>query len=122
METVSFRHTTTHGMVRQIPKPCQIHGGGGDQLRMPSGFRSSKMKAKQSSVGAAAVVKCAAWETGFLKDLGRELEQGGEDWKTLEKCKEEKGMVEVLECLEREAILETTMGGIPVITREEPTS
>ncbi|KAE8717818.1 transcription elongation factor s-II [Hibiscus syriacus] len=98
----SFCRTTTHGIVRQVPEPCQTHGGDGDHLRMPPGFRGLNMKAKRSRVGAVvAVAKCAAWEAGFLKELERELEEGGgEGWKRVEK----KGMVEVLECLEREAI------------------
>lgn len=57
---------------------------------------------------------CAKCGSGSVAELERELEaemnQEGEDWimemgKLREKCKERKGMVELLECLEREAIM-----------------
>ncbi|KAJ9160485.1 hypothetical protein P3X46_025883 [Hevea brasiliensis] len=57
---------------------------------------------------------CAKLETRLVKQMGRELEaemnSGGEEWmielgKLRERCKEMRGMVELLECLEREAIM-----------------
>ncbi|GMI80260.1 hypothetical protein like AT5G05220 [Hibiscus trionum] len=97
----SFCHTTPHGILK-VPKPWQAH------LPLPRGFGGLNMKGKQRSGGAAA--KCSGWDTGFLRELERE---GGEEWKRVEKCKERKGMVELLECLEREAILGDDHGRDP---------
>ncbi|KAK8671278.1 hypothetical protein V6N13_037876 [Hibiscus sabdariffa] len=118
METTSsFCHTTAHGMARvlgQVPKPCQTHC---KRERVPPGFRGLNMKGKQRCGGAVVAAKCSAWDTGFLRELERELEEGGEEWKRVErvrdKCKERKGVVELLECLEREAILGEDHGREP---------
>ncbi|KAL4386620.1 hypothetical protein GQ457_09G025150 [Hibiscus cannabinus] len=112
METTSsFCHTRAHGIARvlalgQVPKPCQTQC---KRERMARGFRGLNMKGKQRCSGAVVGAKCWAWDTGFLRELERELEEGGEEWK----CKERKRMVEVLECLEREAILGEDHGREP---------
>ncbi|KAK8661884.1 hypothetical protein V6N13_091472 [Hibiscus sabdariffa] len=116
METTSsFCQTTAHGIARvlgQVPKPCQAQC---KRERMAPGFRGLNMKGKQRCSGAVVGAKCSAWDTGFLRELERELEEGGEEWKRVDrcKCKERKGMVEVLEWLEREAILGEDHGREP---------
>ncbi|TYJ15625.1 hypothetical protein E1A91_A10G195800v1 [Gossypium mustelinum] len=123
METASFCNATTHNfitsslpirrIVKQLPKPCQTQTHNCCHSGMPLGFRGLQghglnTKPKQR-YGDAVAARCAAWDSGLLAELERELEaKEEEEWvkvgRLREKCKERKGTVELLECLEREAI------------------
>ncbi|PPE01070.1 hypothetical protein GOBAR_DD01921 [Gossypium barbadense] len=105
METASFCNATTHNfitsslpikrIVKQLPKPCQTQTHHCCHSGMPLGFRGLQghglnIKPKQR-YGDAVAARCAAWDSGLLAELERELEaKEEEEW--------------LLECLEREAI------------------
>ncbi|XWS65619.1 hypothetical protein CRYUN_Cryun05aG0129200 [Craigia yunnanensis] len=129
METYSLCHTRTQSIgsslpinkiIKQFPKSCQTHCC---QLRMPSaygGLQSHGLSLKQR-LGHVRVVGCVASDSGLLaeieRDLDAEMKPEEEEWMKVgrlgERCKERKGMVELLECLETEAIMGEDQGREP---------
>ncbi|OMO66749.1 hypothetical protein CCACVL1_20995 [Corchorus capsularis] len=120
METTSFRHSRTQSInpslpinkVRQqLPKPQ-------DFRLMPSARRSlqSHGLSLKRRFGHAAAVGCVASDSGLLAELEMKPEEE-EEWRRIGrlggKCKERKGMVELLECLETEAIMGEDQGKEP---------
>lgn len=78
---------------------------------MPLGLQGHGLNTKpKQRYGDAVAVTCEACDSALLAELERELEakEEEEEWvkvgRLRVKCKESKGMVELLECLEREAI------------------
>ncbi|XWS08388.1 hypothetical protein CRYUN_Cryun41cG0075600 [Craigia yunnanensis] len=132
METTSLCHTRTHSIgssltinkiVKQFPKSCESHRC---YLRMPSAYRGLKsfgLSLKQR-YGHLPAVGFVASESGLFAELERESkaekkpeEEEEEEWMRVgrlrERCKERKGMVELLECLETEAIMGDDKGREP---------
>ncbi|XVE90960.1 hypothetical protein DITRI_Ditri20bG0117600 [Diplodiscus trichospermus] len=129
MEATSLCNTRTQSIgsslpsnkiIKQLPKSCQSHCR---QLRMPSaygGFQSHSLSLKQRS-GDVLLVPCLASDSGLLAEIERELEAEMKpeeaEWmregRVGERCKERKGMVELLECLETEAIMGEDQGREP---------
>ncbi|XP_002520889.2 uncharacterized protein LOC8276627 [Ricinus communis] len=98
-------------------KPCR------HSLSLPSTSLSFKLQEKPKQRVHGLDVGCAKLDSGSVAELGRELEaemnqEEEEEWmlelgKLRERCKERKGMVELLECLEREAIMGDDEGRDP---------
>ncbi|XVF00385.1 hypothetical protein REPUB_Repub03eG0281000 [Reevesia pubescens] len=132
METASLYQTRTENIgsslpinkiIKQFPKSCQSNCC---QLRMPSAYRGSQsygLSLKQR-FGNVLAVGCVASDSGLLAELERELEaemkpeeEEEEEWMRVGRlrgrCRERKGMVELLECLETEAIMGEDQGREP---------
>ncbi|OMO89980.1 hypothetical protein COLO4_19470 [Corchorus olitorius] len=126
METASFCHSRTQGINPSLPinKVRQQFPKPQDFRLMPSPGRSlqSHGLGLKRRFGHVAAVGCVASDSGLLAELERELEaemkpEEEEEWRRIGRlggrCKERKGMVELLECLETEAIMGEDQGKEP---------
>ncbi|XP_010658169.1 uncharacterized protein LOC117928812 [Vitis riparia] len=82
-------------------------------LEVPSAFEGKRLRSFRLQLGSA--IRCA--NQGSVIESQKELEsEMGSEWKEMgrwrDKC-QEKGMVELLECLEREAIMGEDEGREP---------
>ncbi|XP_007011376.2 PREDICTED: uncharacterized protein LOC18587506 [Theobroma cacao] len=127
METTALCQTSTLGTgssppinktIKQFPKSFE---GRSSRLRMPSrGLGSHGLRLKQR-FGRGLGLGCVDSDSGLLAEFERELEAEmkpeEEEWmrvgKLGERCKERKGVVELLECLETEAIMGEDQGKEP---------
>ncbi|XP_022745313.1 uncharacterized protein LOC111295829 [Durio zibethinus] len=108
--------------VKQFTKPCESYRF---YLRMPSAYRGLQNDglSLKHRFGHELAVGCVASESEYLAELESEPEaemkpeEEEEEWMKLgrlrERCKERKGMVELLECLEIEAIMGEDQGREP---------
>ncbi|XVF24306.1 hypothetical protein REPUB_Repub13aG0116400 [Reevesia pubescens] len=86
---------------------------------MPSAYgvlQSHGLSSKQRFVDEVAV-GCVGSDSGLLAEIEREMAAEEEEWmgvgRLRERCKERKGIVELLECLETEAIMGEDQGREP---------
>lgn len=117
MEAASFCHNGIHNFspsfsqakLKHLPKLCAKN-------------HSYNLKFRQQwKVKNGLPVRCVAMGTGSVAELEKQLESEmrpeEEAWlkeeNLTEKCKERKGMLELLECLEREAIMGDDEGKEP---------
>ncbi|XVF41242.1 hypothetical protein PTKIN_Ptkin01aG0264900 [Pterospermum kingtungense] len=119
METASVCPTRTqiissslpiNKIFKQFPNSCPSHCC---RFRKPSAYGGLSV---QHRLGHALVAGCAAPDSGLLAEIERELEaemKPEEGWMRVGRCKERKGMVELLECLETEAIMGEDQGREP---------
>ncbi|KAB2026487.1 hypothetical protein ES319_D06G222700v1 [Gossypium barbadense] len=110
MEFTCLCHTRTHSIntiIKKFPKSSQM-----SHCRRLLRIPSSAHGGVQSH---GVVVGCMGWDSGLLAEKKQEeKEEWMRDERVSERCKGRKGMVELLECLETEAIMGEDQGRDPM--------
>ncbi|KAG8489906.1 hypothetical protein CXB51_015804 [Gossypium anomalum] len=110
MEFTCLCHTRTHPIntiTKKFPKSSQM-----SYCRRLLRIPSSALGGVQSH---GVVVGCIGWDSGLLAEKKQEeKEEWMRDERVSGRCKGRKGMVELLECLETEAIMGEDQGRDPM--------